>query len=114
MKKIINRKSATKSGGKILGGALVGAALGVAAEMLFVSESGKKMQKDMKKLSVDFYRRIAPKMKRLKQLGEAEYHAFVQKGAEQYAKAKRLSLAEGNLLAAEAKRSWTHLKKHLQ
>lgn len=103
-----------KIGGKVLGGALVGAVLGVAAGMLLAPESGKKVRGDIKRLSGDFYRYIAPRVKKLKQLGEAEFRAFVDKGAKQYAEAKKLSRAEEKMLAMEAKRSWGHIKKHLR
>ncbi len=112
-KKTINKKSTRKNGGKLLGGALVGAVLGVAAGMLLAPESGKKMRKDIKKLSGDFYRYIAPQVKKLKQVGEAQYNTFIAKGAKNYAKAKRLSLSEEKMLIKEGKRSWRHIKKHL-
>ncbi len=109
-KKIINKKS----GGKLLGGALVGAVLGIAAGLLLTTESGKKIQKDIKKLSGEFYRYMAPQLKKMKQLGEAEYHAFVDEKVKRYAKIKKLSLEEEKVLAREAKRSWSHIKKHLK
>ncbi|MDO8655385.1 MAG: YtxH domain-containing protein [bacterium] len=103
------------NGGKfLLEGALVGAVLGVAAGMLLAPESGKKMRKDIKKLSGDFYRYIAPQVKKMKKMGEAQYHAFVAKGVKNFAKVKRLSLAEQKMLTTEAKRSWKHIKKHLR
>lgn len=119
MNKIIKaKKSEAKkgNGGVLLEGALVGAALGVAAGLLLAPESGKKMRKDIKRLSGDFYQYLAPQVKKLKQVGETEYHALVAKGAEQYAKAKKLSLGDGTVktLVAEAKRSWGHLRKHMR
>jgi gas vesicle protein len=112
-KKTVVKKNAGKNGGKILGGALIGAALGVAAGMLITSESGKKMGRDIKKLSGDFYSYIAPQVKKLKRVGEAQYHEFVTEGAKKFAKAKRLSPAKEKMLVMEAKRSWKHIKKHL-
>ncbi len=112
-KKTLDTKSSGGSGGRILEGTLVGAVLGIAAGMLLAPESGKKMRKDIKKLYGDFYRYIAPKVKKLERMGETEYHAFVAEGIKKYAKAKRLSLEEEKMLAKEAKRSWGHIKKHL-
>lgn len=103
-----------KNGVKLLEGALIGAVLGVAAGMLATSETGRKMGKDIKKLSGDFYRYIAPQVKKLKKVSEAQYNAFVTESAKKYAKTKKLSLAEQKALAAEAKRSWKHIKKHLK
>lgn len=109
----MNEKSSSGSGGKVLEGTLIGAVLGVAAGMLLAPESGKKMRRDIKKLSGEFYHYLAPKIKKLERMGEAEYHAFVAQGIKKYAKAKRLSLAEEKMLVNEAKRSWGHIKKHL-
>lgn len=107
-----------KNKGKILEGALVGAVLGIAAGMFLSSEKGKKVVKkagkDIKKISGDFYRYIAPQIKKLKHVGQAEFDAFVQEGAKKFAKAKKLSLAEEKMLVSEAKRSWGHIMKHLK
>lgn len=115
-KKIVNKnkKSTKGSGGKLLEGALVGAVLGIAAGILITSEAGKKMGTDIKKLSGDFYRYMAPQVKKLKNLGESEYNTLVDQSVKKYAKAKKLSLAEEKVLVKEAKRSWGHIKKHLK
>lgn len=112
-KKIINKKSVKGNAGKLLEGALVGAALGVAAGILLTSKSGKKMQNDIKKLSADFYHYLTPQVKKLKQVGEAQFNAFVAEGVKKYAKVKKLSLAQEKVLAKEAKHSWSQVKKHL-
>jgi len=109
-KKIVSKKIVKKSGGKILAGALVGTALGVAAGILLAPESGKKMRTDIKKLSGNFYRYILPRVKKLKQIGEVQYNALVKEGIKNYAKIKRLSPAEERVLVKEAKRSWGHIK----
>jgi gas vesicle protein len=98
----------------LLEGAVVGAVLGAVAGMLLAPESGKNMRSDIKRLSGDFYRYIAPRVKELKKMGEAEYNAFMAESAKNYAKVKKLSLAEEKMLAREAKRSWKHIKKNLQ
>jgi gas vesicle protein len=109
----INTKTAKNSGGGALKGTLVGAVLGVAAGMLLAPESGKKMRGDIKQMSGDFYRHIMPRVKKLRKVGEDQYNALIAEGAKSYAKAKDLSLLEEKVLAAEAKRSWKHLKRHL-
>ncbi len=117
MKKIINKKSTKNSlvskKEKLLEGALVGAVLGVAAGMLLAPESGKKLREDIKKLPGDFYRYMAPRVKKLKKASEKQYDAFVSEGVKNYVKAKKLSASEEKMLKNEVKRSWTHIKKHL-
>lgn len=113
VKKVVAKKSVKVGSGKMLEGALVGAVLGVAAGLLITSEPGKKMRKDIKKLSGDFYNYLAPQVKKLKKVGEAQYGAFVDEGVKHYARAKRLSIEEQKILAKEAKKSWGHIKKHL-
>lgn len=101
------------SAGKIFEGALVGAALGIAAGMLFAPKSGKKIRKDIKNVSADFYRKMAPQVKKMNRIGKVQLHKFAAKSVRQYARAKKLSAAEERALMAEAKRSWRHVQKYL-
>ena len=55
---------------KIMGGALIGAVLGIAAGMLMAPKKGKELRKDVKKISADFYKSIAPKLKKIKKFSE--------------------------------------------
>jgi len=102
-----------KNGGGLVAGASIGAVLGIAAGILLAPETGKKMRTDIKKLSGDFYRHIAPQLKKLRVVGEAQYHAVVAEGVRRYAKARRLSRSEEKLLATEGKRAWFHMKRNL-
>lgn len=104
----------SNNGMKVLEGGLIGAVLGVAAGMLLAPKSGKKMREDIKKLSGDFYSYIAPKIKKIKHLGEKEYNALVIKSVDNFAKIKKLSKEQQKALTAEAKKSWKHLSKHLK
>lgn len=117
MKKIINKKNTKNSivskKEKLLEGALVGAVLGVAAGMLLSPESGKKLREDIKKLPGDFYRYMAPRVKKLKKVGEKQYDAFVDEGVKNYVKAKKLSVSEEKMLKNETRRFWKNIKKHL-
>lgn len=103
---------------KIFKGALVGATLAVVAGVLLSSDEGKKMSKKIakntKKLSADFYNYITPQIKELKQLGEVEYTELVSEGIKKYAKIKKLSLREKKILSKEAENSWKHIKKQLK
>ncbi len=94
-------------------GALIGAALGIAAGILAAPESGKKLRKDAKNKAAEFYAHLSPKLKKIKRIGEKEYHAAVHEAAKNYGKAKRLTASEQQELAAHAVKSWKHLKKHL-
>ncbi len=113
-KKRINKKNVKKTEGKFLQGALVGAVLSIAAGMLLAPESGKKMRKDIIELSGDFYRYIAPQVKKFARVGEAELNELITQGVKNYAKARKLSNAEEKILAKEAKRSSRHIVKHLR
>ncbi|MBI3046430.1 MAG: YtxH domain-containing protein [Candidatus Harrisonbacteria bacterium] len=98
---------------KVLGGALAGVALGAAAGMLVAPESGKKLRGDIKKKSADFYRHLAPQLKKMGKMGEAEYKDLAKKAMTNYGKAKKLSVKEMAALTKEALTSWKELKKHL-
>ena len=103
-----------KKGNKnLLEGALAGAVFGAAAALLLAPMSGKKLRNDIKKNSADFYKTLAPKLKKLKTLSESEYQMLVKTAAMQYAKAKKMSKNEADELVKEAKSSWKELKKHL-
>ena len=95
---------------KILEGALIGATLGIVAGMLMAPKKGNELSRDIKKISADFYKSIAPKLKRIKRFSEKEYKIFVKKAAINYSKAKKLSAKESKILANEAQKSWDHLK----
>jgi len=97
----------------LLEGGLVGAALGVAAGLLFAGTSGKKLRGDINKRSAEFYAQLAPKLKKVKKLGEAEYKNLAKNALGTYAKARKLSANEEKAILAEAHKSWKHLKKHL-
>ncbi len=99
--------------GKVIGGALIGAAIGVAIGIFTTSKAGKKAGKAIKDKSTEFYKYLQPKIKKAKEMGEAEYKAFVANAAESYSKNKKLSKAEATHLLKEAKASWAHLKKNL-
>ncbi len=94
---------------KLLEGGLIGAALGVAAGMFVKSDAGKKLGRDIKKTSADFQAYLAPRIKKLKNVGEADYKAFVKSATENYRKAKKLSVKEGAILAKEAHKIWEKL-----
>ncbi len=84
MKKEKVRK--TKTGGKFLRGALVGAALGVAAGVFAKSKAGKKFSREVKARSAGFYKSVAPQIKKAAKLGEAEYKKFIGTALAEYQK----------------------------
>lgn len=101
------------SGYAWLAGGLIGAALGVGAGLLAESKFGKKLGGDAKQLSADFYRYMAPQIKKVKKMGEAEYKDFVAEAMRRYGKDKKLSRTEAQRLVKSAQASWKHLKKNL-
>ena len=109
VKKATKKVSGTK---KILEGALAGAIMGVAAGLFINSKKGKNIQKDIKHRAADFYKTVAPKIKKMKKMTEAEFKAFMKEAVTKYAKAKKMKEAEIKELMKEAQTSWKHIKKH--
>ena len=97
---------------KLVEGAVIGAALGIAAGLVLAPESGKKFRSDIKKKSVEFHAYLAPRFKKMKKVGEEQYNSFVKDAMKTYAKAKRLSEKEESEVVAHTKKSWKHIKKH--
>lgn len=98
---------------KLIEGGIVGAVLGVAAGILLTPESGKKFRGDIKKKSAEFQAYLAPKFKKLKEVGEEGYDSFVKEAIKSYSKAKGLSEEEKRMFISDAKNSWKQIKKHL-
>ncbi len=102
--------------GKVIGGALIAGALGVAAGMLFAPKAGKELRKDIKNdvkhKYADFYKFAAVKFKAVKHLSEKDYHEFMTKTVHAYAKAKKISAAEAKDLMSHGRELWKTLKKH--
>lgn len=109
------RKGANGNGKKvtIIAGAVIGAALGVAAGLLMPKNAGKKVQQEFKARSGEFYKFLAPRLKRLKHVGEREYKALVDQAAKSYAELKDISAKEMTDLAKSAKDSWGEMRKEL-
>jgi len=99
---------------KFLGGAAVGLALGVAASMFLSSKKGKEMTENVTDTVADFYKSIAPKIKKIKSMGEKEYKAFMEDAADKYSKAKKLSKERGDELMEQVQNSWEHFSKNLE
>ena len=95
-----------------MGGALIGAALGIAAGLFMQSKKGKKLQGNIKEKTAEFYAYLAPKLKNMKQIGEKEFSEFIETAAKDYAKVKKITLEEMKILITDAKSTWAHLKKH--
>jgi gas vesicle protein len=106
-------KKGNHMAGKLVGGALAGAALAVAAGLFMTSKTGRKAQKNAKVAAGKFYRHMAPKVKKMRTVGEAQLKAYAARGVKEYAKAQKLSAAEEKMLMAEAKKAWTYAQKHL-
>src|SRR5690348_14807616 len=101
---------------KLLTGALVGAVLGVAAGVFAVSDTGKKIgkaaKKEIKSRSGEFYRYIAPQLKKMKTLTEEEYNEFIDRSVKSFAKNKDLTKKDVSDLSKQAHKYWKLLKKH--
>lgn len=106
---------------KVLAGALIGGALAVAAGMMLLPESVKKegkrkivkAGKTLQQSAVDFYKFVAPQLKKFKHVGEREYKAFIAKSVTAYGKARKLSAHQVAALKKSAEAYWTQVQKHL-
>jgi len=112
------KKTTKPTSGHFIEGALIGAALGVAASIFAGSSTGKKLGKEIKKdvrhQSVQFYKYIAPKIRKAKRMSEFEYKAFIKNAVMDYSKGKKLSAKEIAPLLKEAQSLWVHLKRELK
>ena len=97
----------------LLAGAAVAAALGAVAGMMMAPKSGKKLRTDFKRTAAQFYREASPQLRKLKNVGKANFEKFMSATVTRYASAKKLSAAEKRKLMKEAKGAWGKMKKHL-
>ena len=111
IEKKVNKNMAKKSN-KFLTGAVVGAVLGVVSGLLLAPESGKKMRNDIKTKSAEFYKWIAPKIKKMGKITKKDYELVVTSMAHAYGKVKKLSTSEVNQIVASAKKHWNDFAKH--
>lgn len=107
------KKQEKKKSSKFLSGALIGAALGVAVGLFATSKKGKEVRKEMKDKMAEFYQTIAPKLKKMREVGEKEYKTFINKALVDYNKDGKFNKEDLKKLAQHAHASWKHLKKHL-
>jgi len=102
-----------KKSSKFLSGALIGATLAVAVGIFANSKKGKELKKEVKDKMAEFYATITPKLKKMKEVGEKEYKAFINKALADYNKDGKFDKEDLKKLAKEAHASWKHLKKNL-
>lgn len=107
-----------RSGDNFIEGALIGAALGVAAGIFAGTKTGKKIGRevahDAKRQSVEFYRYVAPKLRKAKRMSEREYKAFLKKAMVGYSRGKKMSAVETARLLKEVQSSWKHLRREFK
>jgi len=104
---------AKNNASKFLQGAVAGIALGVAGSMFLSSKKGQELKDNVEDLTADFYKKVSPKLKKIKKLGEKEYKMFMKGAAEQYSKTKKISEEMATQLIKDAQQSWKHFSKHL-
>jgi len=111
MKKTTPKK---KSGSHILGGALAGIALTVAAGIFSQTKAGKKIVKNVRDKSVDFYKLLEPQLQKAQAMGEEHVHKLIETSIEKYGSTKKLSQAEIKKLSAGAYKTLESLKKNVK
>lgn len=111
MKKVVQKN---KTGRHLLEGALAGIALAVAAGIFSQTKTGKKVVKDVRDKSADFYKFLAPQLKKAKEMSQDQYHKIIDAALVKYGKTKKLSKADVKELSESAYKSWEHLKKNVK
>jgi gas vesicle protein len=101
------------NGFKFLEGAVAGIALGVAASLFLSSKTGKKITKEAGDYLADFYKHIAPKVKKMEKMGKQEYNEFMKNAVGQYSKIKKMPEEATKELIKNAQQSWEHFSHHL-
>ena len=101
-------------GGKFLQGAMVGLALGIAANLFLQSKAGKKLKEGVSEMAADFYDSVAPKIKKLGEITEEQYKEFMDKAVDQYVKAKKISVEMAQDLKEEVMDSWNYFMNHAE
>lgn len=107
------KKENATNNSKMISGAIIGAVVGITAGILAGSTVGKELGKDIKKKSIEFYKYLAPQLRKIKHLSEKQYKDFVKKALERYSEEKKLSVEEGKRLLKEAVISWENIKNNL-
>ena len=105
-----------KKNTKFTSGAMIGAAIGIAAGIALSLIDGKKVKSGVssaKREAALIYKNAAPKLKKLKKLGEKEYHTFIESAVLNFAKAQKISKSETEEILKETKKYWQQIKKHL-
>lgn len=104
----------SSTAGSLFTGAAIGAALATAVTMILHSRTGQEMTEELKKKMSDFYDEVIPDLKKLKNVSEKEFRAFMKKAATHYSKAKDFTADESKALLEDAENSWTHIKGSLE
>lgn len=103
---------AKKQSNKFLSGAVVGAVLGVVSGILLAPQAGKKTRDEISEKSGQFYKYIAPTVKKMGKMGKKEYENIVEDMAKIYGKARKMSAPEVKGLVNSAKKHWSDLSSH--
>lgn len=111
---LTNKIMAKGNATKFLQGTVIGIALGVAASIYLGLKKGKIVKDDVTDIMADFYKGIAPKVKKIEKMGEKEYKLFMKKAAVQYAKTKKISAKMASQLLKETQQSWKHFSSHVK
>ena len=96
---------------RLLTGAAAAVALGAVATAFLLSPAGKKAQKEARATAAGLYKRLQPKLRKLKKVTKADYEKAVRSGLREYARLKKLTLKEERALRREALGAWKKMKR---
>ena len=103
----------TKKGGtgkKILAVAV----LGVIAGLMLAPKTGKELRKDLKKIAQKMEKEIVKQAGKTKELTQEKYNEIVETVVNSYAKAKKISKKDVEIVAKDLKKIWVHLLRRLK
>lgn len=96
--------------GSMIGAALLGAALGAAAGILFAPKAGEETRKDLKDLAGRMTSEIGDRTSKLKEVTKTAYDEIVDVVVNQYQEAKEITTEQAAKLREELRQGYERVK----
>ncbi|HEY1074576.1 MAG TPA: YtxH domain-containing protein [Patescibacteria group bacterium] len=96
--------------GSMMGAALLGAALGAAAGLLFAPKSGKETRQDLTDLMGRMSNEIGDRTSKLREVTKSAYNEIVDVVVKQYQEAKEITTEQAAKLREELRQGYERVK----